>query len=297
MRMRDVTRIGFRAAGLTAAIVGAQEWMARRYYATTGGPERLVDEAEATAWTPIWHELLAPIELARLRVSPVYRGHGVPHGAGDPVLLIHGFLMRGGYLRPLEAWLQRIGYRARIARIGLNADCVDVMSERLLTIVAQVSEGAGARVHLVGHSLGGLLARVAASRAPERVASVASLGSPFRGLRVHPAVRAAAAVVRAATRVRRGAAVRAGCLTLACECGAVRALRHAPPADMPQLAVITRYDGIADWRYCMDPSMPVVEVPSSHIGLVASPAAYRALAGHLSRACTRAGAPIAPSRG
>lgn len=275
-------RAALTAAGLTAAALAAQEWSARRYYARTREPHDPVYPAEATAWTPIWRELLAPADLAALRVSAVYRGHRVPHGAGEPVLLVYGFLVRGGLLRRLHAWLLGLGYRARIADIGLNADCIDVMTERVLAALAAAADGAGAPVHLVGHSLGGLLARAAARRDPARVASVAMLGSPFRGFRVHPVVRATAAVVRAVTHARRGSAVRPGCLTLACDCASVRALRQPPPADVPQLAVVTPHDGLADWRYCLDPSTTrVAQVCSSHIGLVWSPAVYRALAHHL----------------
>jgi triacylglycerol lipase len=189
----------------------------------------------------------------------------------------------------MERWLRGLGYRAEIAGIGLNADCIDVMTERLLGVVAAQTAQANRPVHLVGHSLGGLLARAVAIRAPEQVASVAMLGSPFRGLRVHPLIRATAGVVKAVTHARRGVSVRARCLTLACDCMSVCALHQRVPADIPQLAVVTRYDGLADWRYCMDPpTTTVVEVVGSHMGLVWSPAAYRALAQHLRRTNMRA---------
>lgn len=187
--MRDVWRIGLGAAGVTSAIIAAQEWMARRYYASTLGPREFVDQDARAAWTAVWHELWAPLELATLHASSVYRGHGVAQGAGDPVVLVPGFLLRGRYLWPMQRWLLRLGYRAQIAGIGVNADCIDVMTDRLLRVVAGMSEEANAPVHLVGHSLGGLLARAVATRARELVASVAMLGSPFRGLRMHPVVR------------------------------------------------------------------------------------------------------------
>jgi pimeloyl-ACP methyl ester carboxylesterase len=43
-------------------------------------------------------------------------------------------------------------------------------------------------VHLIGHSLGGVLVLSAASLRPDIVASVITLGSPFRGIRSHPMV-------------------------------------------------------------------------------------------------------------
>ena len=118
--MRRAAQIGL-AAGATAAIVGTQEWMARRYYARTRGPQTFVEQEEQTAWTAVWHELLAPAAVARLAASPVYQGHDVPRGNGEPVVLVHGFLMRGYYLRPMERWFRRLGYDARTAPIYAHA--------------------------------------------------------------------------------------------------------------------------------------------------------------------------------
>jgi triacylglycerol lipase len=288
--MRDVGRVSIAVAGLTAAVIAAQEWTAHRYYARTAGPREFVDSDARSARTAVWHELWAPLELALLHASAVYRGHGVPHGTGDPVVLVHGLFMRGRNLWPMERWLRGLGYRARIAPIGLNADCIDVMTERLLGVVAAANIEANRPVHLVGHSLGGLLAKAVATRAHERVASVAMLGSPFRGLRLHPLIRTTAGVVKAVTHARRRASVRARCLTLACDCGSVRALHGRMPDHISGLSIITRYDGLADWRYCMDSTTTtVVEVGGSHAGLAWNPSAYRALAHHLRRASRRAG--------
>jgi triacylglycerol lipase len=286
-----IARLPTRGLGLTLAAVGAvgvvaQEWIARRYYARTPAPTRFVDDIERTAWTAAWHETWAPAEWLLLRASPVYRGHGVPRGDGATVLLVAGFMLRGRYLDTLRGWLERLGYQARVADVGRVADCYDVLTERLLR---EVDAAGGAGLHLVGHSMGGLLARAAAARAAERVASVTTLGTPLRGLRMHPTARAAAAAARAATHLRRGAAVQPRCLTLACECASVRAL-HTPLTPRPrQLAIVTRADGVADWRYGYDAeTMEVLEVPGSHSGLVWNPRAYRALATHLAGARTTA---------
>jgi triacylglycerol lipase len=47
---------------------------------------------------PIWHELLAGVEIAYLRVSPVCWGYGIPRGDGSAVVVIPGFLMTDFYL-------------------------------------------------------------------------------------------------------------------------------------------------------------------------------------------------------
>jgi pimeloyl-ACP methyl ester carboxylesterase len=284
-------RRGLTLAALGLAGLAAQELVARRYYARTPGPTRFVHASERTAWTAPWPEVLAPAEWLALRASPVYRGAGIPGGDGRAVVLVAGFLLRGAYLHPLRGWLERIGYRATIADIGRAADCVDLLGERLLTVVDRAD---GAPVHLVGHSFGGLLARAAAARAGARVDTVTTLGTPLRGLRLHPFPRVAAAVVRAWTHRRRGAAVRPRCLTFACDCASVAALRTPLAASHRQLAIVTRRDGLTDWRYTLDPAtMDVVEVPGSHSGLVWNAHAYRALATHLAGVRDRVSAPVA----
>ena len=46
----------------------------------------------------------------------------------------------------------------------------------------------GRKVHVIGHSLGGVLARAVASQMPEHVASVITLAAPFRGVSIHPMI-------------------------------------------------------------------------------------------------------------
>src|ERR1700757_2924229 len=107
-------RTWLNVAGVAAAGgILFQEYAARRYYRGTPGPERFFHADEQSAWTPAWHEVLAPAELLAALLSPVYRGVGVPRGDDAPVIVVQGFLARGWYLEPLRRWLARIGYRAR----------------------------------------------------------------------------------------------------------------------------------------------------------------------------------------
>ena len=269
---------------MTAA-TAAQVYATRRYFDMAPGPVKFMHEDVRTAWTPSWRENLAGLQWLRLQRSPVYRGNGVPRGDGSPVLIVQGFLTRRAYLGTLRGWLERLGYRPRIAEIGWNADCFDVLADH---VVAQTEHARGPErraVHLVGHSLGGVLIRAAAARAPELVASVTTLATPFRGLRVHPTLRLANLVARAVVHRRRDASVFPACMTFACECATVRTLVAPLPASLPQLAIAVPGDGLVDWRYeGHAPTTRVVQVPGSHFGVVFEPAAYEALARHLAAA-------------
>jgi len=269
----------------TAAAIGARVYATRRYFRTSPGPTTFMHEDIRTAWTPSWREMLTGLQWLRLQRSAVYRGAGVPRGNGAPVILVQGFLTRRTYLETLRGWLQRLDYRVRVPDLGWNADCYDVLADELLTEVERLSGDSQRPVHLVGHSLGGLLARAVAARAPHMIGSVASLATPFRGLRVHPALRLGNLMMRAVVHAQRRRSVFPDCMTFACECATVRALAAPLPAGMPQLAIVARNDGLVDFRYEADrDTTRVVEVPGSHLGIVFEAAAYEALARHLGAA-------------
>src|SRR4051794_13181001 len=112
---------------------------------------------------PLWREYLVGLEWAALRASPVYYGLGVPRGDNSAVIAIPGFMGTDLYLRELHWWLGRMGYRSYLSEIGRNADCLDLLVDRLLDRIAKAHAETGRAVHLIGHSLGGMLALSASS--------------------------------------------------------------------------------------------------------------------------------------
>jgi len=240
------------------------------------------DTEERPASVPLWREALVGLDWLALRASPVYYGCGVTRGDGAPVVVVPGFLGSDWYLLEMYYWLGRIGYRPHLSRIGRNADCLDLLLDRLLGTVEEARASTGRPVHLIGHSLGGMLSRAAAVRRPDRIASVITLGSPFRGIRPHPLVMQATTAVRRRIRNRGGNASQPGCFTPACACDAVSALRVPLPPSVPQVAVYTKTDGIVDWRVCVndDPTADV-EVSGTHVGLAFNPRVYSIIAERL----------------
>ncbi|HEV8440444.1 MAG TPA: alpha/beta fold hydrolase [Methylomirabilota bacterium] len=193
------------------------------------------------------------------------------------MVVVPGFLGTDVYLLELYWWLRRIGYRPYLSRIGRNAECIDLLVDRLFETIDRARADSGRPAHLIGHSLGGMLSRAAAVRRPDRIASIITLGSPFRGIRSHPLVMRATTAVRA--RIHRQGRP-PDCYTGDCRCESMAALQAQP--RVPQIAIYTRSDGIVDWRACVndDPETDF-EVPGTHVGLVVNPSVYRLIAERL----------------
>jgi triacylglycerol lipase len=245
-----------------------------------------VDRPEAEADIPIWKEALFGAELLLLHASPIYYGLGVPHGDGSAVVVIPGFLGSDIYMAHMSSWLSRVGYRPYLSGIRCNAECPNLLIKYCL---AQIMEKAlretGRKVHLIGHSLGGIMARSIALQRPEDVASVISLASPFRGKVLQRSVMQATAAVREQIIEEHGEGVLPECYTAQCTCDFVNSLLHKMSAPVMQTAIYTRDDGIVDWRYCKtgDPDNDF-EVAGTHIGLVFNPAVYCIIATRLAEA-------------
>ena len=133
----------------------------------------------------------------------------------------------------------------------------------------------GRKVHLVGHSLGGVIARAAASQMPDRIASVIAMGSPFRGVSLHHSILSLAQLVRGQILDRHGDGVLPACYTAACTCNFLESLMGKMPKSVAETAIYTKSDGIVDWRVCQTGnSANDFEVSSTHIGLAFNPIVY-----------------------
>ncbi|RHW17590.1 alpha/beta fold hydrolase [Sphingomonas gilva] len=128
-----------------------------------------------------------PLLLAETpHVFRLHFGRHVPRarakvGAGRPVLVLPGFLANDRSTRMLRAGLAEAGFDAHgwgMGRnLGVRADTLD----RIDALARRIAANNPAPLTIVGWSLGGLIAREYAKRAPDRIARVVTLGSPFSG--------------------------------------------------------------------------------------------------------------------
>jgi len=245
---------------------------------------------EAEADIPIWKEALFGAELLLLHASPVYYGLGVPPGDGSAVVLIPGFLGSDLYMAHLSSWLSRLGYRPYLSGIHLNAECPNLLIKyRLAEIIEKALQETERRIHLIGHSLGGIMARSIAVQQSRDVASVISLASPFRGKVLHRSLMQATAAVREKVIQEHGKEVLPDCYTARCTCEFVSSLICKMATPVMETAIYTRDDGFVDWRYCRtgNPDNDF-EVTGTHIGMVFNPSVYSLVASRLAEAQDRA---------
>jgi pimeloyl-ACP methyl ester carboxylesterase len=119
--------------------------------------------------------------------------------AGTPIILVHGIADNRSIFTLLRRALRRRGFRhVHAFGYGLFASDLRAVAGELSEYVEQVCEELGVeQVHLIGHSLGGIVARYYVQRlgGDERVHTVVTLGTPHGGtlparLVPHPLLRA-----------------------------------------------------------------------------------------------------------
>jgi pimeloyl-ACP methyl ester carboxylesterase len=204
--------------------------------------------------------------------------HGTPYAAravrrvDDPVVLVPGFLAGDGSLALMARALRRAGFRTYRSHIHANVGCTMNAADQLESRLESIAIRRGSRVQVVGHSLGGMLARGIAVRRPDLVSGIVTLGSPMLAPAAHHV--SLSASVEVLIRLSR-AGVR-GLMAEECVAGACARQSfdesRTPLADgVAFTAIYSRRDGIVDWRACIDPLAVAVEVTASHLGMAVDP--------------------------
>jgi pimeloyl-ACP methyl ester carboxylesterase len=140
-----------------------------------GGVLEQVDRAGRELWSVarqallLRHDVVAPVLPRRVADDD------------DVVVCLHGLLSTAGALRPLRARLDRHpGLHTASMTYPLGPG-IEALARRLGALLEQLPQGA--RLHLLGHSLGGVVVRHFAQELGDpRVVQTISLGAPFAGL-------------------------------------------------------------------------------------------------------------------
>ena len=216
-------------------------------------------------------------------------------GSGPPVLMIQGVGVAGCGWRPQADVLARAFRVVTFDNRGIGGSTrgsaplsIDLMADDALAI----ADAAGLdRFHLVGHSMGGLIAQAAALRARPRIQSLTlmcTFADGREGSRMSPAMMLRATRTRLGTRTMRRRAMMdlimpPGFITAANQAswgerlGAVfgRDLADPAPIAMQQLKAMSRYDATAGLAALA--GVPTLVVSAAH-DLIARAPLGRALA-------------------
>jgi pimeloyl-ACP methyl ester carboxylesterase len=169
-------RYALRTFGTRAGLWGLVKegaWLAARIAVYPGGAVR---------------EQLQPADGYRTDpLSPLRRSLVVtdPEAAGTPILLIHGIMDNRSVFTVFRRALHRRGFGVvHAVNYGLFTGDLRDAARELRDHVERLCEATGAdKVHIVGHSLGGVIARYFVQRmgGAARVDTLVTLGSPHTG--------------------------------------------------------------------------------------------------------------------
>lgn len=197
-----------------------------------------------------------------------------PRGDGHPVLILPGFMATDASTAVMRRYLDGLNYEVHAWELGRNLGprAIGLEGEKLVDRLRAVHELTGEKVSLVGWSLGGVMARLLAGRAPDSVRQVITLGSPFAGS-------------PKATNVWRAYEFMTGQkIDHHHTRGQMAEAAAAPP--VPTTAIYTREDGVVAWQNCLEAEgteTENIQVHGSHCGLGVNPAVLYAVADRLAQ--------------
>ncbi|MEM1029928.1 MAG: alpha/beta hydrolase [Myxococcota bacterium] len=149
---------------------------------------------------------------------------------GDHIaLVLHGLFASAGVMRPLRHALDRCPQVKTASMTYPPGPGIETLADRVHRLVETLPEDA--RLHLIGHSTGGIVARHYAHRVMPsgRVVQTVSLAAPFAGV-------AAARVAGRLSPLARD---------LAPDSAVLRALRlESATSDLPHLSILAEKDGV-----------------------------------------------------
>ena len=221
-------------------------------------------ELKAPSLMTLAGESLTPFEFTRLfAASPSLAMQA--RGGGEPVLVLPGLGASNASTVLLRGNLAWLGYNVQGWTLGRNRGNVPEMLPWVANQIRSLHAQTGSKVHVVGWSLGGILAREAAREYPETVRQVVTLGSPIVGGPKYTSM--------GALYTKNG-----GNLD---DIEAAIAARECKPISVPVTSIYSKRDGIVGWQASIDKhtsGVEHIEVGATHLGLGISPDVFKILA-------------------
>lgn len=187
-----------------------------------------------------------------------------PRGDGRTVMVLPGLFNSDSATILLRRFLTTKDYRVHAWKLGRNLGVRSVgpEAERLIARIEALAEHGP--VTLIGISLGGIMARMAAQARPDLVAGVVIIASPYAG---SPRATNVWRMFETLTgeRVDDPAVI-------------ARSAAIAGPLPCPSAAIWSRSDGLVSGLICRDDATPAVEVRSSHLWVQNRPQVLAAVA-------------------
>lgn len=218
----------------------------------------------------------------------------------QPVLLVPGFMAGDYTLSAMGGFLRTQGFRTYRSGIHMNVGCTREAADRLERRIESIANRRGRKVSIVGHSLGGMLARGLAARRPDLIEGIITLGSPIVApAAVHNSLEWSTEMLSRLTAAGFGGLMSLDCIAGTCARESFEQSHLPLPDDVGFTAVYSRRDGIVDWKACIDPAAEPVEVRTSHCGMAIDPVVMDHVltalhAQQVSRA-SRSAAPLVPA--
>ena len=200
----------------------------------------------------------------------------------DPVVLVPGFMAGDFTLLLMSRHLRKLGHRTYRSTMRANVGCTQEAAYALERRIEAITIKRGRKVTIVGHSLGGLLARAVAARRPDLVDGAITLGSPMLAPgAVHSVLALNIAMVIALRRAGLGQMMGDDCTSGDCARLSWEQAQFPLHKDVAFTSVFSRRDGLVDWRGCLDPAARSVEVTTSHLGMAIDPVVFDIVASTL----------------
>jgi pimeloyl-ACP methyl ester carboxylesterase len=219
-----------------------------------------------------WAEIPSTIYAILRLPFGVGRLYAARRGDGTPILVIPGFAMSDHSTAILRAYLTWLGYNVSGWGFGQNlgAKTIGIYNERLMARLAELHDRVSRPVTLIGWSMGGIMARMIARAAPEKVRQIISLGAPFTG---DPFANTVWQTYE-----------RMSGHSLAHPVARAKIAESKLPPPVPNLSLFSKSDGIVAWQSCIEPERSHtdnIEVQSAHCAFGFCPVILRTIADNL----------------